>query len=133
MHVSCAFGFFARSSSSSSAWAAWPSAYAQPFGRSRAKRALRLTALGVAVSGLASLGSVAHAQPAASVHSADARLVITGSRLPMTPELLAADVVVIDRADIEASTADSLADLLRREAGVQLSRNGGPGQSTGAL
>lgn len=51
----------------------------------------------------------------------------------MTQDLLAADVVLIDRADIEASTADSLADLLRREAGVQLSRNGGPGQSTGAL
>ncbi|MFM8769787.1 MAG: TonB-dependent receptor domain-containing protein [Rubrivivax sp.] len=66
-------------------------------------------------------------------HAADSRLVITGSRLPMTQEFLAADVIVIDRADIEASTADSVADLLRREAGVQLSRNGGPGQSTGAL
>jgi vitamin B12 transporter len=60
-------------------------------------------------------------------------MVVTGTRLPLTQELMAADVVVIDRADIEASTADSLGDLLRREAGVQLSRNGGPGQSTGAL
>jgi vitamin B12 transporter len=86
-----------------------------------------LAALGTACAALASAQSVA-AGP-----NADARLVITGSRLPMTQELLAADVVVIDRADIEASTADSVADLLRREAGVQLSRNGGPGQSTGAL
>ena len=61
------------------------------------------------------------------------RLVVTGTRLPLPQDMLAADVVVIDRADIEASTADSVADLLRREAGVQLSRNGGPGQSTGAL
>ena len=65
--------------------------------------------------------------------AADSRLVITGSRLPMTQQSLAADVVVLERSDIEASTADSVADLLRREAGVQLSRNGGPGQSTGAL
>lgn len=93
-------------------------------------RYLRLTALGVALSGLASL---ADAQPVSLAPTAQERLVITGSRLPMTQDFLAADVVVIDRADIEASTADSLADLLRREAGVQLSRNGGPGQSTGAL
>ena len=46
----------------------------------------------------------------------DARLVVTGTRLPMTQDLLAADVVVIERADIEASTADSLADLLRTAA-----------------
>jgi vitamin B12 transporter len=75
----------------------------------------------------------AQALPASATAAPDARLVITGSRLPMTQDLLAADVVLIDRADIEASTADSLADLLRREAGVQLSRSGGPGQSTGAL
>lgn len=71
--------------------------------------------------------------PSATAASPAARLVITGTRLPLTQDLLAADLVVIDRADIEASTADSLGDLLRREAGVQLSRNGGPGQSTGVL
>ena len=104
-----------------------PRAYPRPLDPSRAARGLVLAALGTACAALASAQSVA-ARP-----NADARLVITGSRLPMTQELLAADVVVIDRADIEASTADSVADLLRREAGVQLSRNGGPGQSTGAL
>jgi len=104
-----------------------PRAYRRPLDPSRAARGLVLAALGTACATLASAQSVA-ARP-----NADARLVITGSRLPMTQELLAADVVVIDRADIEASTADSVADLLRREAGVQLSRNGGPGQSSGAL
>jgi len=59
--------------------------------------------------------------------------VVIASREPLAPERVAADVVVIDRSAIENSTADSLADLLRREAGVQLSRNGGPGQSSGAL
>ncbi|HEY6134676.1 MAG TPA: TonB-dependent receptor plug domain-containing protein [Rubrivivax sp.] len=59
--------------------------------------------------------------------------VITGSREPAPIERLAGDVVQIHRATIESSTADSVGDLLRREAGVQLSRNGGPGQSTGVL
>jgi len=64
---------------------------------------------------------------------AQSSVVVTGSREPLTTERLAADVVVIDAATIQASTADSLADLLRREAGVQLSRNGGPGQTTGVF
>lgn len=58
-------------------------------------------------------------------------VVITGTREPLSPDRLAADVVVIDAATIRASGADSLADLLRREAGVQLSRNGGPGHGSG--
>jgi vitamin B12 transporter len=58
-------------------------------------------------------------------------VVITGTREPLAPERLAADVAVIDAETIRSSTADSLADLLRREAGVQVSRSGGPGQSTG--
>lgn len=60
-------------------------------------------------------------------------VVVTGAREPASIDRLAADVAVIDRRAIESSTADSVADLLRREAGVQLSRNGGPGQSTGIL
>ena len=58
-------------------------------------------------------------------------VVITGSREPLAPERLAADVAVIDNDTIRSTVADSLADLLRREAGLQLSRNGGPGQSSG--
>ena len=61
------------------------------------------------------------------------QIVVTGTREPVALDKLAADVVVIDAATIRASSADSLADLLRREAGVQLSRNGGPGQSTGII
>jgi vitamin B12 transporter len=58
-------------------------------------------------------------------------VVVTGSREPLAPERLAGDVVVIDADTLRDTTADSLADLLRREAGVQISRSGGPGQSTG--
>lgn len=60
-------------------------------------------------------------------------IVITGAREPLSSDRLAADVVVIDADTVRNSTADSLADLLRREAGVQLSRNGGPGQSSTVL
>lgn len=64
---------------------------------------------------------------------ADSQVVITGSREPLAPERLAADVIVISADVIKNSTADSLGDLLRREAGVQLVRAGGPGQGTSAM
>ena len=70
------------------------------------------------------MAAVAQAQPV---------VVITGSREPLAPERLAADVVVIAAETVHLGSADSLADLLRREAGVQLSRNGGPGHSSGML
>ncbi len=60
-------------------------------------------------------------------------VVITGTREPTAVERLAADVAVISSDTVRNTTADSLADLLRRETGVQLSRSGGPGQSTGML
>jgi vitamin B12 transporter len=58
-------------------------------------------------------------------------VVVTGTREPTSPARLAADVAVIDADTLRDTRADSLADLLRREAGLQLSRSGGPGQSTG--
>lgn len=56
-------------------------------------------------------------------------IVVTGSREPQALDRVTADMVVIDAARIRASSADSVEDLLRREAGVQVSRNGGPGQN----
>jgi len=56
-------------------------------------------------------------------------IVVTGSREPQPLDRVTADLVVIDAARIRASSADSVEDLLRREAGVQVSRNGGPGQN----
>jgi len=77
----------------------------------------------------AALSSAVLAGPAAA-QTAPA-VVVTGTREPLAPERLAGDVVVIDADTLRDTTADSLADLLRREAGVQISRSGGPGQSTG--
>jgi vitamin B12 transporter len=56
---------------------------------------------------------------------------VIGTRAPTALDRVVADVVVIDRDRIRASSADSIEDLLRREGGMQMSRNGGPGQTAG--
>jgi vitamin B12 transporter len=58
---------------------------------------------------------------------------IVGARTPTALDRLVGDVVVIDAERIRNSSADSIEDLLRREGGMQLSRNGGPGQSAAIL
>ena len=60
-------------------------------------------------------------------------VIVIASREPLSRDRVTADVVVIDAERIRESAADSLEDLLRREAGVQLSRNGGPGHSAGVF
>jgi vitamin B12 transporter len=56
-------------------------------------------------------------------------VVVVGSREPQPIDRITADVVVITAERIRESSADSVEDLLRREAGVQVSRTGGPGQA----
>ena len=58
---------------------------------------------------------------------------VIGTRAPTALDRVVADVVVIDRDRIRATSADSLEDLLRREGGIQLSRNGAPGQNASVL
>ncbi len=60
-------------------------------------------------------------------------VVVTGTREPTPLDRIVADVVVIDAQRIRDSGADSIEALLRREGGIQLSRNGGPGQSASVL
>lgn len=79
------------------------------------------------------LPAIAFAQSPVAAAAAAAvdpeRIVVIGSREPTEARRLVGDIVVIDSEAIQASTADSVEDLLRREAGVLLSRNGGPGAS----
>ncbi len=56
-------------------------------------------------------------------------VVVIGSREPEPIDRVTADVVVIAAERVRESSADSVEDLLRREAGVQVSRTGGPGQA----
>ena len=58
-------------------------------------------------------------------------VVVVGTREPQAASRSTSDVVVIDLEKIRNSAADSVEDLLRREAGLQLARNGGPGQNAG--
>lgn len=76
----------------------------------------------------AALGAAA---PPGAIAQGSEPLVVTGSREPLARHQVAADLVVIDAERIRRSGADSLEDLLRREAGLQVLRNGGPGQSAG--
>jgi vitamin B12 transporter len=73
---------------------------------------------------LSSCWAQAQANPGSTVQ-------VIGTRAPTALDRVVADVVVIDRDRIRASSADSIEDLLRREGGMQMSRNGGPGQSAG--
>ncbi len=78
-----------------------------------------------ALLGLAALPAQLPAQPAES-----APVVVTATRTPVSADEATASVTVIEREAIEASQARDLLELLRLEAGLDLARNGGPGQTT---
>jgi vitamin B12 transporter len=75
---------------------------------------------------LAALAAPAQADPATE----QPLIVVTADRRARTVDDTLARVSVLTRADIEASQALDLVDLLRRVPGVDLGRTGGPGQST---
>lgn len=56
---------------------------------------------------------------------------VTAARAPQTIERLLADVTVIDADEIARSGAQSLADLLARQPGVEITQNGGPASTSG--
>ena len=55
-------------------------------------------------------------------------MVVTATRVPAPLQEVLAPVIVIDRETIERSAATDAADLLRFHAGLDVARNGGPGQ-----
>ncbi|MEQ8204725.1 MAG: TonB-dependent receptor [Woeseia sp.] len=57
-------------------------------------------------------------------------IVVTGTRSERAIADLIVPVAVINRQQIELSAASDLAELLRFEAGLDIGRNGGPGQPT---
>lgn len=82
---------------------------------------------------LASLALVTCLPAVAWAQGNPTTLVVTGAREALPTDRLAGDLVVIDRERIRDSAADSIEDLLRREAGLQLSRSGPPGANAGLL
>jgi len=57
-------------------------------------------------------------------------LIVTATRTEIPLSDATVPVTVISRDDIELSMARDLAELLRFEAGIDIGRNGGPGQAT---
>ncbi len=68
---------------------------------------------------------------AATAQTQLAPIVVTGTRTPTPLDRMVGDLVVIDAERIRESNADSVEDLLRRQGGIQMTRNGGPGQNAG--
>ena len=62
-----------------------------------------------------------------------AETVVAATRTPQPLSDLVADISIVDRETIESSGATGLADLLARLPGVEFSRNGGPGATTGVF
>ncbi len=72
---------------------------------------------------------LAPAVNAAEISASDTIVVTaTRSEIPITDAIV--PVTVISREDIELSGAADLAELLRFQAGIDIGRNGGPGQAT---
>ncbi len=74
--------------------------------------------------------ALAAAFPASAQTSALGETVVTATRSPTRADQLVSDVTVVDRQAIENSTARTLAELLARTAGVQMSASGGLGKTS---
>jgi vitamin B12 transporter len=61
------------------------------------------------------------------------RVVVTASRMPQRVTDLLADVTVIDADEIRRAGANSVAELLQRQPGVEIVQNGGPGGTSGVF
>ena len=56
--------------------------------------------------------------------------IVTATRTPVPLDAVGAPVIVITRNDIERSLATDVSELLQMHAGLEIARNGGPGQTT---
>lgn len=61
------------------------------------------------------------------------RVVVTATRSSIPVRQLAADVTVISSDTLSAARGESLVEIISRVGGVQISRTGGPGQTTGSF
>jgi len=56
--------------------------------------------------------------------------IVTATRTPRPLDSVGTPVIVISRNDIERSLATDVSELLQQQAGLEVARNGGPGQTT---
>jgi vitamin B12 transporter len=98
--------------------------------KSRTRRTLRGdVAAPLLAAGVLATALPVCAQPVASLPP----VVVTAARMPQALTDLVADVTVIDSPAIRRSGAQSLADLLQRQPGVEILQNGGPGATSGVF
>ena len=94
---------------------------------------LRLAALPLAMVSAFSAAPIAFAQSQAAQTPQLKEVVVTANRVQTRADDLVSEVVVIDRAAIEASSGRTLTEVLARNAGVQMTSNGGLGKNTGVF
>jgi vitamin B12 transporter len=70
------------------------------------------------------------ASPAFSADTSLPPLVITATRTGVQENRVIAPVTVIDREELDRSLSPDVAELLRFQGGIEVARNGGPGQVT---
>ncbi len=87
------------------------------------------TIAGAALAAVTSLAPTAHAQTDATATLPP--VFVTATRTPQPFAQLLADVTVIGHDEIMAAGADSLATLLQRQPGIEITQNGGPGSTSG--
>jgi vitamin B12 transporter len=75
-------------------------------------------------------GIVGSGADALAESAPDEVIIVTATRTPIPLRDALVPVAVISREDIELSLASDLSELLRFQAGVDVGRNGGPGQAT---
>ena len=75
---------------------------------------------------VASAGQAGHAAAVAMLPD----VVVTATRTPQPIADVLADVTVLDEQVVQRSGATNITDLLKRQAGLELSRNGGPGTAS---
>jgi vitamin B12 transporter len=90
---------------------------------------LRLAALPLALAAAFASAPIAFAQTTSQLKE----VVVTATRVQTRTDDLVSDVVVIDRAAIEASTGRTLTEMLARSAGLQITASGGTGSLSGVF
>ncbi|MEY4911715.1 MAG: hypothetical protein RL761_1378 [Pseudomonadota bacterium] len=94
---------------------------------------LRLAALPLALASVFAVPNAFAQTTATSTESVKQlkEVVVTASRIQTRTDDLVSDVVVLDRAAIEASSGRTLTEVLARNAGIQVFSNGGLGKNSG--
>ena len=95
----------------------------------RASTAANPVALALAIAtALSTWSALAHAQ--ATPDSSLAQIITTATRSPQNPKDVLSDNVLITSEDIARSGQTTLVELLQRQRGIEINRNGGPGTSS---